>query len=460
MAFEFKLPDVGEGIAEGEVVSWLVKVGDTVKEDQPLVEIMTDKATVEITSPRNGTILKLLGEEGEVVLVGKPLIVFGEEGESVPDADADKDASVNGKEAKEPKAEEASASEKETDASKAKEASSANGGSDADKEASPASGDGSSTATLPKGRVLATPATRRLAREKGVDISQVQGSGPNGRVTNDDIEKFAEGGGQPAAEPETTDAPSGNGATPKAAPAPTRIEIKEDNERIPVKGIRKVIAQHMSEARDHVAAFTYVDEIDVTDLVKLRNELKPIAAEQDIKLTYLPFIVKAVIAGLRKHPYLNANYDEEAQEIVVKNHYNIGIAAATDAGLIVPVVKAADRLSMFQIAQEIRRLGEAARDGKSAPDDLSGSTFTITSLGQLGGLFATPVVNYPELAIMGVHEIKKRPVVVDDQIVIRQMMLISLTFDHRIIDGHVGAAFANDVKRLLENPKLLMVEAV
>jgi pyruvate/2-oxoglutarate dehydrogenase complex dihydrolipoamide acyltransferase (E2) component len=216
----------------------------------------------------------------------------------------------------------------------------------------------------------------------------------------------------------------------------------------------------MEQARDHVAPFTYVDEIDVTNLVKLRNELKPQAQEQGVKLTYLPFIVKAVIAGLRKHPYLNASLDEASQEIVVKNHYNIGIAAATDAGLMVPVVKHADRRSMLGIATEITRLGMDAKDGKIGPDDLGGSTFTITSLGQLGGLFATPIVNYPELAIMGVHEIKKRPVVIDDQIVIRSLMLISLTFDHRIIDGHVGAAFANEVKRLLENPKALMIEAV
>jgi len=443
MAFEFKLPDVGEGIAEGEIVSWLVKEGDAVTEDQPLVEVMTDKATVEITSPRTGSILKLIGGEGEVVLVGAPLIIFGEAGESAPEVSA---APVV--ETPEPAV--------------AAETPATNGTATA---APPAA----STTTAPapavpaaQGRVLATPATRRLAREKGLDISLIQGSGPIGRVTNDDVLQFAEGGAQPASAPAGTPeaVPSGNGAMPKAAPVPTRIEIKEDDERIPVKGIRKVIAHHMEQARDHVAPFTYVDEIDVTELVKLRNELKPLAADQGVKLTYLPFIVKAVIAGLRKHPYLNANYDEAAEEIVVKNHYNIGIAAATDTGLIVPVVKSADRLSMFQIAQEILRLGEGARDGKSSPDDLSGSTFTITSLGQLGGLFATPIVNYPELAIMGVHEIKKRPVVVDDQIVIRQMMLISLTFDHRIIDGHVGAAFANDVKRLLENPKLLMVEAV
>lgn len=435
MAFEFKLPDVGEGIAEGEIVSWLVKEGDAVTEDQPLVEVMTDKATVEITSPRTGTVLTLMGKEGDIVQVGAPLVVFGDAGERAPATAATQSKAVPASKAK-----------AETP-SKPQPAPS-----------SPTNGTAPTQAPVaPKGRVLATPATRRLAREKGVDISQIQGTGPHGRVSNEDVLRFAEGGAPVTAE----STPAGAGANGGAvSPAPARIVVDESDERVPVRGVRKVIAQHMEQARDHVAAFTYVDEVDVTELVKLRNELKPLAQAQGVKLTYLPFIIKAVIAGLRKHPYLNASLDEVAQEIIVKRHYNIGIATAAEQGLIVPVVMAADRRSMLGIAQEIVRLSEAARQGKASPDELKGSTFTITSLGQLGGLFATPVVNYPELAIMGVHEIKKRPVVVDDQIVVRQVMLISLTFDHRIIDGHVGAAFANEVKRLLENPKLLTIEAV
>lgn len=423
MAFEFKLPDVGEGIAEGEIVSWLVKEGDTVSEDQPLLEIMTDKATVEITSPKSGTILKLMGGVGDIVQVGAPLVVFGEAGESAP-------SPAPAQSAPEP---------------------AAPNGSAAATSPQPAPVATSSTAA---GRVLATPATRRLAREKGIDITQVQGTGPAGRVTQDDVLRFAEAGA-PTATPTDDASPA-----QRPAPAPTVIEAGESEERIPLRGVRKVIAQHMEQARDHVAAFTYVDEVDVTELVKLRNELKPLAQEQGVKLTYLPFIVKACIAGLRKFPYLNASLDEAGQQIVVKRHYHIGIATAAEQGLMVPVVKHADRRSMVEIAAEIARLSEAARQGKATPDELGGSTFTITSLGQLGGLFATPVVNYPELAIMGIHEIKKRPVVLNDQIVVRSMMLISLTFDHRIIDGHVGAAFANEVKRLLENPKLLTIEAV
>lgn len=426
MSFEFKLPDVGEGIAEGEIVSWLVKEGDEVKEDQPLVEVMTDKATVEITSPRSASILKLFGNEGEIVLVGAPLVIFGEAGESVPaaaTAAVEPEAGANG----------ASATASSSSAVNAT-------------SAAPAP---LTKRPLGKGRVLATPATRRLAREKSVDISQIQGSGPAGRVTNEDVLQFS-AGGAPAVEAPTV-------ATPAR---PTRIEASTDEERVPVRGVRKVILQHMELARDHVAAFTYVDEVDVSELVKLRAELKPLALERGVKLSYLPFIVKACVAGLKKHPYLNASLDEAAQEIVVNQHYNIGMAVATDRGLIVPVIKAADRRSILDIAQEISRLADASRAGKIAPDDLQGSTFTITSLGALGGLFATPVVNYPELAIMGIHEIKKRPVVVENQIVVRDIMLISLTFDHRIIDGHVGAAFANDVKRLLEDPKLLLIEAV
>lgn len=434
MAFDFKLPDVGEGIHEGEIVNWLVKEGDAVKEDQPLVEIMTDKATVEITSPRTGTILKLMGNAGDVVHVGASLVVFGDAGEKAQAATASAPAVTDGKRAEAPKPAPRSVAP-------------------AQLAPTPAPAAAPSPASV---RVLATPATRRLARERGVDINLIQGTGPGGRVTNEDVARAEPGGGAAPAAPARTE------PTAPAAKAgvPARLFMSTEEERIPVRGVRKVISQHMEQARDHVAPFTYVDEVDVTELVKLRAELKEMAEAQNVKLSYLPFVIKACIAGLRKYPYLNAVYDEPRQEIVVKRFYNIGIATASEAGLIVPVVKAADRRSMVEIAAEITRLSEATRAGKIAPEDLQASTFTITSLGSLGGLFATPVVNYPELAIMGVHEIKKRPVVLDDQIVVRSVMLISLTFDHRIIDGHVGAAFANEVKALLQNPKRLLIEMV
>jgi pyruvate dehydrogenase E2 component (dihydrolipoamide acetyltransferase) len=429
MAVEFKLPDIGEGIHEGEIVKWLVKEGDTIKEDQPLVEVMTDKATVEIPSPAAGEILEIRAQEGEVVKVGSVLVVIGKEGEQ-------------------PK----------TDGRKAQAAAPARQDGQEAKSAVAAT----KTPEAPtKGRVLATPATRKLARELGVDIALVQGTGPGSRVTDEDIRQFA---GRKEAAPErertavaTAPAPSAERAA--AVPPPRRVSADQQEERIPLRGIRKRISDHMHHAKTTAAHFTYVDEVDMTELVKVREELKPLAEEKGTKLTYLPFIVRACVASLKKHPYLNASIDHEKGEIVVKYYYNIGIATATDEGLIVPVVKTADRRSILEIASEIDRLASRAREKKITVEELQGSTFTITSLGPMGGLFATPIINSPESAILGIHEIKKRPVVIDNEIAIRDVMLIALSFDHRLIDGHVGAAFAKDVKAFLEDPKWLLVGA-
>jgi len=403
MAFEFKLPDIGEGIHEGEIVKWLVKEGDVVEEDQPLVEVMTDKATVELPSPVAGTILEIRAKEGEVVQVGSVLVVIGAEGE---------EPKPDGREAEEPVGVAAQAAQK---------------------------------APAKRRRVLATPATRRLARELGVDITQIEGTGPGGRITDEDVRRFAEG------------APVGAKVAREEASAAPPVEELE--ERIPLRGIRRRISDHMIHAVTTAAHFTYVDEVDVTELVRIREELKALAEGQGVKLTYLPFIVRASVAALKKHPYLNASIDHERGEIVLKRYYNIGIATATEEGLLVPVIKGADRLSILEIAREIERLAAAAREGKIALEDLKGGTFTITSLGAMGGLFATPIINTPESAILGVHEIKKRPVVIEGEIVIRDVMLIALSFDHRLIDGHVGAAFAKEIKALLEDPKLLLVGA-
>lgn len=431
MAVEFKLPDIGEGVHEGEIVKWLVKEGDTVQEDQPLVEVMTDKATVEIPSPSAGKILQINANEGEVVKVGSVLVVIGKEGEQ-PTTDGRKaEAAVV-----------AQARERIDDMS-----------------VKAAAAEKAITAPATKGRVLATPATRKLARELGMDIALVQGTGPGGRVTDEDVRRFAE-------RKEVTPAPMIVAPTPtptadRIAPMPTPRRVAPDQleERIPLRGIRKRISDHMHHAKTSAAHFTFVDEVDVTELVKVREELKAVAERQGVKLTYLPFIVKACVASLRKHSYLNATIDHEKGEIVLKHYYNIGIATATDEGLIVPVVKGADRLSILEIAQEVERLATKAREKKIALEELQGGTFTITSLGALGGLFATPIVNSPESAILGVHEIKKRPVILDNEIAIRDVMLISLSFDHRLIDGHVGAAFAKDVKAFLEDPKWLLVGA-
>ncbi len=413
---EFKLPDIGEGVHEGEIVKWLVKEGDIVKEDQPLVEVMTDKATVEIPSPAAGKILQIRAKEGEVVPVGSVLVVIGKEGE-VPTTDGRGATTV----------------------AKAK----------AEKVIQAAKGETVvATPPAPARRVLATPATRKLARELGVDISQVQGTGPGGRVTDEDVRRFADAR---AAAPTT--------APKLEAPPLRRIAPEQREERIPLRGIRKRISDHMHHSKTTAAHFTYVDEVDVTELVKVREQLKAVAEKQGVKLTYLPFIVKACVGGLKKHPYLNASIDHEKGEIVLKYYYNIGIATATDQGLIVPVLKGADRMSIVEMAAEIERLATKAREGKIALEELQGGTFTITSLGAMGGLFATPIINTPESAILGVHEIKKRPVVIEGEIAIRDIMLLSLSFDHRLIDGHVGAAFAKDVKAFLEDPKWLLIGA-
>ncbi len=419
MPFEFKLPDIGEGIHEGEIVKWLVKEGDVVREDQPLVEVMTDKATVEIPAPRAGKILKLNAKEGEVVKVGSVLVIIDEVGEAKPEPKGEPVAAA----APQPKPEPVTA---------------------AVAAPSPPS---------PAPRVLATPATRKLARELGVDISQIQGTGPGGRITDEDVRRAA----RTAPSPPPAPAPQ-HPTAPAFAPGALGTDRRE--ERIPLRGIRKRIAEHMHQSKTTAAHFTYVDEVDMTELIQLREQMKPLAEQKGVKLTYLPFIVKASVAALKEMPLLNASLDEAQGEIVLKKYYNIGIATATEDGLMVPVIKDADRKSLLEIASEIERLARAAREGKIALQDLQGGTFTITSLGALGGLFATPIINYPEVAILGIHEIKKRPVVRENQIVMRDMMFVSLSFDHRLIDGDVGARFCKKIISYLEDPKLLFLELV
>jgi pyruvate dehydrogenase E2 component (dihydrolipoamide acetyltransferase) len=433
MPFEFRLPDIGEGIHEGEIVKWLVKEGDIVREDQPMVEVMTDKATVEIPAPRAGKILKLNAKEGETVKVGSVLVIIEELGEAKPEP---KREVVEAPPQREPEPVAAAVSTTAT---------------------AVAAPPPPSPTAAPAQRVLATPATRKLARELGVDISQIRGTGPGGRVTDEDVRRFADARTAPQPPPPSP-APTPSPAAPAFAPSAVVTDRRE--ERIPLRGIRKRIAEHMHQSKTTAAHFTYVDEVDMTELIQMREQMKPLAEQKGVKLTYLPFIVKASVAALKEMPILNASIDEAKGEIVIKKYYNIGIATATDEGLIVPVIKDADRKSLLEIAMEIERLAKAAREGKVALSDLQGGTFTITSLGALGGLFATPIINYPEVAILGIHEIKKRPVVRDDQIVIRDIMYVSLSFDHRLIDGDVGARFCKKIISYLENPKLLFLELV
>jgi pyruvate dehydrogenase E2 component (dihydrolipoamide acetyltransferase) len=429
MAFEFKLPDIGEGVHEGEIVKWLVKEGETVKEDQPLVEVMTDKATVEIPSPKAGTVLKLMYKEGEIAKVGTVLVSIGAASEA---------ASLATKAVAAPAAAQPVAAHAATAMM-----------------APPHMTNATALTAPPGARVLATPATRKLARELAIDISLVSGTGPGGRVTDEDVRKFA-AGGAPATEPGTS-APA-----PKPVPVVTTLNMSSGGpeERMPLRGIRKKMAERMHQSKSSTAHFTYVEEIDMTELVLLREQMKPLAEKKNIKLTYIPFIVKAVVAALKEFPILNSSLDEAKSEIVLKKYYNVGIAAATEDGLIVPVVKEADRKSLVEIAGEVERLAKTAREGKLSITEITGGTFTITSLGVLGGLFATPVINFPEVAILGVHEIKKRPVVRDNKIVIRDIMLLSLSFDHRIVDGFTGASFCKKIQSHLENPKLLFLELV
>ncbi len=410
MAFEFHLPDIGEGVVEGEIVAWKVKVGDKVKLDQPIVEIMTDKATVEIPSPKAGTIAKINFKDGEICPVGKVLVVIDEDGAPASPKPV---ASTPPPAAKPPVAPAVRAA-----------------GSQAIEVVDVSSG---------RERVLATPATRRLARQMGVEIGRVPATGKHGRVTTDDVKRF-------------------NSDAPRALAIASKPGGNE--ERIPLRGMRKRIAETMSRSVHTAAHFTYVEEIDMTELVTVRERAKMRAAERGVRLNYLPFIVKAVVSGLKKWPMLNASLDEQAQEIVRKRYYHIGIAAQGPQGLAVSVVRDADKRSIFDLSQEIDRLGEAVRTGTATRDELMGSTFTISSLGKLGGVLATPIINFPEVAILGVHKIEERPAVRGGQIVARHLMNLSISVDHRLADGWDGAMFLQDVKALLEDPTTMFMEMV
>ncbi len=485
--FEFRLPDIGEGVAEGEVVAWHVKNGDVVKEDQPMVEVMTDKATVTIGAPKKGTILETCAKVGQVLPVGGLLVAIetGEAVKAAPTASAPAAASASASAAASaPASAPASASARGASAS-AHSAPSRNepaatavgdikdtlpGAGFFDKvpvAAPPANGHAASSEVV-SDRPLATPATRKLARELDVDLRFVRGSGASGRVTADDVRGFAQGA------PTEKHTASGNAQTAQrsggipgslgtrapiviAPPAGTSASLEE---RKPFVGVRRKIAERLQISTNTAAHFTFVEECDVGRLKDVRKRLQPLAEKSGVKLSFLPFIVKAVVGALKKHPVLNSALDESTNELVYRKYFHIGIAASTDQGLMVPVVKDADRKTILEIATEIDRLGNAAKSGTIQSSDLAGSTFTITSLGTQGGLFATPVLNFPEVGILGVHQIKRKPVVRNEQIVIGDVMLLSLSFDHRIVDGHVGAAFAYDIIAYLEEPDRMLLEMV
>ena len=396
MPYEFRLPDIGEGVAEGEILKWMVKEGDKIAEDQPLVEVMTDKVNIQIPSPRAGTVSKVLVSEGEVVKVGQAIVVIMEEGGA-------------GAETRVAPQEPASASDSSTTVA---------------------------SATMPStsDNVLATPATRKIARELGIELSSIRGTGQGGRITEQDVRNSQR----------TTQSAAGQRQ-------PRGVE-----EVVPLRGVRKIIAERLTKAMAMTAHVTHFDEVDVTGLISLRESLRAGAEKKGIKLTFLPFFVKGAVAALKEFPALNATLDEKSNSIVIKKYYNIGIASDTEQGLIVPVIKGADGKSVFELAVEIEDHAQKARMGHLNLEEVQGSTFTITNLGGIGGLFATPIINYPEVAILGTHKIMKRPVVQDGKVKVSDMMYISLTFDHRVVDGAYAARFTNRLVEILQKPGTMM----
>ncbi|MCA8950976.1 MAG: 2-oxo acid dehydrogenase subunit E2 [Planctomycetes bacterium] len=444
---EFKLPDIGEGIAEGEIVSWKVAAGQAVKEEDEFVEVMTDKATVTITVPFTGKIAELKAKEGDVVPVGSVIAVI-DAGAAGGDAKAAEKPAAE--KAAAPKAEQPAAAKAAPAASQARAggATQSGGGTATQAPPQPSSQQATQFVQASPGKVLAAPATRRRARELGIDLAQVQASGPRGRVTNDDLATFTNG--HPAA------AAAGGGG-PRFAPIAIPADSQGREERVPFRGLRRKIAEAMTRSKFTATHFTYVDDIDVTELVEIRSQAKKAFAEQGVNVTYLPFVMKAIVAAMREFPMMNSSLDESTNELVIKKYYNFGIATDTDNGLIVPVIKDVDKKSIGQLAADLQNLAQRTRDGAVTVDDLTGGTFTITNAGNIGGLFATPVINFPEVAILGVHAIKDTPVVRDGEIVVGKKMYLSVSIDHRIVDGATGARWMNVIKATLEQPYRLLL---
>jgi pyruvate dehydrogenase E2 component (dihydrolipoamide acetyltransferase) len=469
MSFDFKLPDIGEGVVEGEIVEWLVKEGDTVAEDQPLVAVMTDKATVEIPSPKKGKVVKLGGKPGEIVKVGAMLVSLDTGNGSAGTPTPAKAESAPAKAAPPaPQKQEATAPPKAQQPAAAPAQAEAPAKPAARIEAAPAPAMSESAQGEDDERLLASPATRKLARESGIDLSSLEGSGPRGRITREDVEAAADkpkpravatpaaatSAATAAAKVQAEAAPQALLAMPRHSQGP--VEHVED--RIPLRGLRKKIAERMIESKTKAAHFAYVDHFDATELVELRKRLKAQAEKYGVNLTYLPIIAKALVPCLKEFPLLNASLDDQTGELVLKHYYGIGIAVDTDKGLTVPVVQDVDRKSILEIAAEMTELSERARASRSKLEDFQGGTFTITSTGNIGGLFATPVINYPEVAILGVPRIKQLPWVVDGQVVVRDVLHLAISLDHRVVDGAVGARFMNRLIEYLVEPSRLFLE--
>ena len=417
--FAFKLPDIGEGVVEGEVVEWMVAVGDTVKEDDPILSVMTDKATVEIPSPTDGVVKSLVGEPGTILAVGQVCIEFETDGEGTPVEEAPEPV--------EEVVEETPAPEPEP----AKE-------EVAPAPAAPAPVPTPVVVAAPGTRPLASPAVRQRARESGIDLTTVSGSGPAGRITHGDLDSWKAAG------------------SPVAAAGPARTAQTGTTE-VPVIGLRRKISESMTASYTTIPHFSYFEEVDITHLDELRVHLNSTRADGQPKLTYLPFIMQALVKALGENPVCNALFDDDKGVVTRHDAVHLGIATQTDRGLYVPVVKHVEAQDIWQSASEMQRVSQAARDGTAGLDELTGSTFTITSLGRMGGLGATPIINKPEVGILGVHNAVDTPVVRNGQIVIRKMLRLSSSWDHRVVDGWDGAMLVQRLKTLLENPATIFM---
>lgn len=410
--YVFKMPDLGEGTVEAEVVDWRVKPGDVVQEDDVIAEVMTEKASVELPAPVSGRVVSITGEPGDSIAVGAELIVFetdvaGEPAAAQPEEPPPGAAAQPG-----PRAE--------------------------------------ADAPVRRGRVMTSPTIRRRAREAGIDLAQVPGSGPRGRITRADLDAYLSGHEQPQREQRVA-------AGAREGDAPQRA-ARSGTEEIKVIGVRRLIAQRMSEAKRNIPHFAYVEELDVTELESLRRHLNNRLAKGEPGLTYLPFLALALVRVLEEFPQCNAHYDAERSVIVRHHAVHVGIATQTPDGLKVPVVRHAEARSLTNLAAEIRRVSEAARTGKATKQELAGSTITITSLGKLGGIVSTPVINAPEVAIIGVNKAVERPVVHGGTITIRRVMNLSSSFDHRFVDGFDAAAMIQALKERLEHPATIFMQ--
>ena len=419
--FAFKLPDIGEGVVEGEVVEWMVSVGDTVKEDDPILSVMTDKATVEIPSPTDGVVKSIVGEPGTILAVGQVCIEFETDGEGTPVEESPEPVEEVVEDAKpEPTPEPETAPEP------------------APAAPAPAPAPTPVVVAAPGARPLASPAVRQRARESGIDLTTVAGSGPAGRITHGDLDSWKEAG------------------SPVAAAGPSR-SAKTGTTEVPVIGLRRKISESMTESYTTIPHFSYFEEVDITHLEELRVHLNSTRAEGQPKLTYLPFIMQALVKALGENPVCNALFDDEKGVVTRHDAVHLGIATQTDRGLYVPVVKHVEAQDIWQSASEMQRVSQAARDGTAGLGELTGSTFTITSLGRMGGLGATPIINKPEVGILGVHNAVDTPVVRNGQIVIRKMLRLSSSWDHRVVDGWDGAMLVQRLKTLLENPATIFM---